>query len=106
MHIFAHRALVTYSNSTTGEIRVKVPSVLGVDSEVTISYIGRKSPWAVPAIGDQILVTADDPNFTNVFWVQTDSVQGLTGPQGPAGTNGTNAVYDTAQAVISMQVFR
>jgi hypothetical protein len=33
---------------------------------------------------------------------------GATGAQGPAGangTNGTNAIYDTDQAVISMQVF-
>lgn len=73
-----HRALVTFSDSTTGEIRVKIPSLLGVDSEVSISYIGRKSPWVVPAIGDQIVVTSDDVNLTNIFWVQTDNAYSVT----------------------------
>lgn len=71
-----HRALVTYSNITTGEIRVKIPALLGADSQVSISYIGRKLPWIVPAIGDQIVVMADDENLTNVFWVQIDPVSG------------------------------
>jgi microcystin-dependent protein len=82
-----HRALVTYSSSTTGEIRVKIPALLGADSEVSISYIGRKAPWAIPAIGDQIVVTSDDENLTNIFWVQTDST-GAIGPTGPTGVAG------------------
>jgi phage baseplate assembly protein gpV len=69
-----HRALVTFSNSTTGEIRVKIPALLGADSEVAISYIGRKAPWVVPTVGDQIVVTSDDENLTNIFWVQTDQI--------------------------------
>lgn len=67
-----YRALVTYSSSSTGEIRVKIPALLGADSEVAISYIGRKSPWVVPTVGDQIVVTSDDANLTNIFWLQTD----------------------------------
>jgi len=55
---------------------VKIPALLGADSEVSISYIGRKSPWIVPTIGDQIVVTSDDTNLTNVFWVQTDGTTG------------------------------
>ena len=82
-----HRALVTYSSSATGEIRVKIPSLLGANSEVSISYIGRSTPWSVPSIGEQIVVTSDDANLTNVFWVQTDpmvtpmvtSINGQTG---------------------------
>jgi phage baseplate assembly protein gpV len=86
-----YRALVTYSSSTTGEIRVKIPALLGADSEVAISYIGRKSPWIVPTVGDQIVVTSDDTNLTNVFWLQTDQMAqaptfvykvGDTGPGG------------------------
>ena len=86
-----HRALVTYSSSTTGEIRVKIPALLGADSEVPISYVGRKVPWVVPTIGDQIVVTSDDTNLTNIFWVQTDQMAqaptfaykvGDTGPGG------------------------
>lgn len=73
MYSISHRALVTYSDFNTGEIRVKIPAVTG-QSEVSISYIGRKPRngiWIVPEIGDQIIVSADDPNMTNVFWVQT-----------------------------------
>jgi phage baseplate assembly protein gpV len=85
-HSLVYRALVTYSNTSTGEIRVKIPSVLGVTSEVSISYIGR-SPvndyWAVPKIGEQIVVSADDSNMTNVFWLQTE-------PFNPANTEYAN----------------
>lgn len=68
-----HRALVTYSNERTGEIRVKIPALTGL-AEVSISYVGRKtrnSIWIVPAVGDQIIVGGDDQDFTNLFWVQT-----------------------------------
>lgn len=74
-HSVVHRALVTYSDRTTGEIRVKIPAVLGVSSEITISTIGRSSSndyWAVPKVGEQIVVSADDENLTNVFWLQTE----------------------------------
>ena len=77
MHHPIHRALVTYSDNTTGEIRIKIPSLLGAGSEVSISYIGRKSRdgvWSVPSIGDQIVVSSDDENMTNVFWLQTESL--------------------------------
>lgn len=70
-----HRALVTFSNNATGEIRVKIPIILGIDSEVALSYIGRKAHsgvWSVPAVGDQIVVTSDDSNLTNLFWLRTD----------------------------------
>lgn len=92
MHNPVYRALVTYSNNTTGEIRIKIPSLLGVDSEVSISYIARKAHsgvWSVPTAGDQIVVTSDDDNLTNIFWVQTDQIAptfdykvGDTGPGG------------------------
>lgn len=72
MHHPIYRALVTYTNSANGEIRVKIPSLLGADSDVAISYIGRKAPWVVPTAGDQIVVTSDDSNLTNIFWVQTE----------------------------------
>jgi hypothetical protein len=74
-HSLVYRALVTYSNTSTGEILVKIPSVTGTDSVVPISYIGRSSingVWAVPAINEQIVVSADDHNLSNVFWLQTE----------------------------------
>ena len=67
-----YRALVTHADSTTGEIREKIPSFTGVESEVPISYIGRKKKdgvWIVPDVNEQIVVTSDDTNLTNVFWL-------------------------------------
>jgi phage baseplate assembly protein gpV len=93
-----HRALVTYSDITTGEIRVKIPALLGANSEVSISYIGRKLPWIVPAIGDQIVVMADDENLTNVFWVQIDPVSG--------GWANTQSVIPFASATDGMGVLQ
>jgi S1-C subfamily serine protease len=68
--MYTHRAIVNYSDSTTGDIHVKIPSVTGLNSS--------DLPWVVPDIGEQIIVTSDDVNFTNVFWVQTDPVINLT----------------------------
>ena len=88
MHHPIHRAIVTFSDNTTGEIRVKIPSVLGINSEVSISYIGRNAPWVVPSVGEQIVVTSDDANMTNVFWMQTEKATGTTGAIGPTGPTG------------------
>lgn len=90
-----YRATVVYSNSATGQITVRIPSLAGADSTFDISYIGRAAingVWAVPSIGEQIVVTADDPNFTNTFWVQTNAVSGPQGPAGPQGTMGPTQV--------------
>ena len=73
-----YRALVTYSNEHTGEIKVRVPALLGGESEVSISYIGRSARndfWVVPAIGSQIVISSDDKNLTNVFWIRTDETK-------------------------------
>jgi hypothetical protein len=72
-----HRALVTYVNPSTGEIRVKIPAVTGNNTEISISRIGRQpvnGVWSMPPVGEQIVVSADDANMTNVFWLQTDGV--------------------------------
>jgi len=82
---FTQRALVTYSNSATGEIKVKIPSVLGSTSEIFISKVGRQANsgvWSVPTVGSQIVVSYDDQHLTNVFWMQTDAVAGPQGLQG------------------------
>lgn len=75
------RATVVYSSSSTGEIKVRIPTVTGPDSSVPVSTIGRKaynSVWQVPQIGEQIVVTADDGNLTNVFWVQTNPTEPIS----------------------------
>ena len=88
-----HRALVTYSNPATGEIRVKIPAVTG-QSEVHISYIGRakyNGVWVVPEVGDQIVVSADDFHMTNVFWLHVD----LTPAKTILPSNDYGSFYDT-----------
>lgn len=81
-----YRAIVTSSSASTGQIFVRIPSLLGIDSTIELSKIGRSAHdgvWTVPAVNAQIVVTADDYNFTNAFWVQTDAVAGPTGATGP-----------------------
>jgi hypothetical protein len=78
-----YRALVTSANSTTGEIYVSIPQVMGQDSSVPLSYVGRSAAngiWAVPDPGEVIVVASDDDQFSNVFWIKTTS-----------GTNGGSA---------------
>jgi phage baseplate assembly protein gpV len=72
-----YRATVTYSNSSTGDIKVRIPALSGVLDVVSLSTIGRSAyngSWVVPVIGEQIVVTADDGNLSNLFWVQTNPV--------------------------------
>jgi hypothetical protein len=93
-HSLVYRALVTYSNPQTGEILVKIPSVTGVESVVPISFITRakyNGVWVVPSIGDQIVVSADDHNLSNVFWVHTD----LTPAKTILPSNDYGSFYDT-----------
>jgi hypothetical protein len=94
-----HRGFVTYSSETTGEIKVKVPSVLGTSTEMAISYIGRTKgntgTWVVPSVGDQILVASDDNNFTNLFWIPLSPLVGPAGPTGPTGPTGSGATVNT-----------
>jgi len=74
-----HRAVVTFADSSSGQVRVVIPAVLG-KSEVALSLFGRSltsSGWSVPAVGDQILVGTDDNTFTNVFWIQTEGTSKL-----------------------------
>jgi len=88
-----YRAIVTSSSASTGQIFVRIPSLLGIDSTIELSKIGRSAHdgvWTVPAVNAQIVVTADDSNFTNAFWVQTDAVPTPTftykvGDTGPGG---------------------
>lgn len=90
-----YRAVVTYSNSSTGEIRVLIPSVFTDGYEASISFIGRKpynSVWSIPTVGEQIIVIADDANLSNIFWVQVnpDPSTSLTGVQSQIDTNTNN----------------
>lgn len=105
-----YRGTVTYSNSSTGEIKVRVPVLAGVDGIIPISYVGRTAyngVWAVPSIGSQIVVTADDANLTNVFWLQVapDPATSLTGIQGQIDAiNSTVGSHTTSLASLTTQV--
>jgi hypothetical protein len=93
MYSIVHRALVTYANPATGEIRVKIPAVTGL-SEVHISKIGRakyNGVWIVPEVGDQIVVSADDEHMTNIFWLHVD----LTPAKKILPSNDYGSFYDT-----------
>ena len=71
-----YRALVSYSSSTTGEIQVKVPSLLGESASLSISKVGRDSAggsWPVPSIGDQVIVAVEDDRFSNVYLIYPQS---------------------------------
>lgn len=84
-----YRAIVTSSDSSTGDIAVRIPALSGASSVIEISKIGRTAyngVWQVPAIGSQIVVTADDHNLTNVFWVQVNPQAPLTGIEGDINT--------------------
>lgn len=90
--MYTHRALVTYSNERTGEIRVKVPAITG-KAELSISYIGRhkfNEIWIVPNIGEQIVVSADDEELTNLFWVHTDGYKYTKNYRNYAAFHSTN----------------
>jgi len=69
-----YRAIVKSSNSTTGEIYVSLPHVMGETSYLPLSYVDRKAingVWSVPTPGDMLIVTSDDDQFSNVFWLKT-----------------------------------
>jgi hypothetical protein len=56
----------------------------------------------------QTVVVQETVNNLDVTSPGPQGIQGptgATGPTGPTGAAGANAVYDTDQAVISMQVF-
>lgn len=92
-----YRGIVVYSSSTTGEITVRVPVLTGTDSVLPISFVGRTAyngVWPVPAIGSQIVVTADDAHLTNVFWVQVN-------PDAPTSLAGVNASIADLQTAVS-----
>jgi hypothetical protein len=68
MHIY--RALVSYASSSTGEIQVKIPSVLGSGSAISVSKVGRSEvggSWPVPSVGDQVIVAVEDDRFSSVY---------------------------------------
>jgi hypothetical protein len=55
--------------------------------------------------GGTLIITVDVSTGSGSHNNWNFSIAGIVGQTGPAGADGLNAVYDTDQAVISMQVF-
>lgn len=75
-----YRAVVSYSSASTGDIQVKIPSVLGSTEVVPICKIGRSAvndTWSVPLVGSQVVVAVEDDRFSNVYVVYP-SLSGLS----------------------------
>jgi hypothetical protein len=69
-----YRALVMNSSSTTGDVYVKIPAILGANETIAVSKVGRSPSggvWAVPAPNTQIVVGVDDKSLSNVYLVYT-----------------------------------
>jgi hypothetical protein len=69
-----HRAIVSYSNASTGEIKVRIPAKFDSNTTLDISPIARSATngvWPVPTVNSQIVIASDDDTYTNVFWLQT-----------------------------------
>ena len=69
---FINRAVVSYSNTNTGQIKVRIPSKFESNVVLDVSFIGRKinqatNVWAVPAVGEQVVVATDGDDYANVF---------------------------------------
>lgn len=65
-----YRGIVHYSSTTSGDIHVKIPSILGANETVSISRLGRnpvEGTWDVPDIGTQVLVALEDERLSNVY---------------------------------------
>ena len=74
---YIHRAIVSASNTSTREIKVRIPSKFAPQLALDISFIGRKKVdgvWPVPAIGDQVVVTTDNSDYTNVFILNVNPI--------------------------------
>ena len=94
-----YRAIVTYSSTATGEIKVRIPALTGLSDVVPISKVGRTAYngiWPVPSIGSQIVVTADDDRLNNVFWVQVS-------PDAPTSLAPIQAQVDAQQIQVDAQ---
>ena len=86
-----HRAIVSYSNASTGEIKVRIPAKFDSNTTLDVSPIARSAVggiWPVPAVNSQIVVASDDDSFTNIFWIQVapDPATSLTAIQAQIDT--------------------
>jgi len=108
-----YRALVTYSSAATGDVLVKIPSILGSESILPISFIGRSkagSVWKVPEIGQQVLVAVEDDRFSNVYIVTPGYIENYSSefsqtnePTGFANKNLSKISFDNASKTFTIE---
>lgn len=76
-----YRAVVAASSPSTGAVYVSIPSVLGPTTTIGVSTIGRgpvDGVWAVPSVGDQVVVAVEDDKFSNLYLAYPAPQQTLT----------------------------
>lgn len=65
-----YKALVIRSSSSTGDVYVKIPSILGTSESIAVSKMNfnkSSSGWGVPTQGSRVLVVVEDKELTNVY---------------------------------------
>lgn len=85
-----YRAVVAASSPSTGAVYVSIPSVLGPTTTIGVSTIGRGpvgGVWAVPSVGDQVVVAVEDDKFSNLYLAYPAPQQTLTISDGSITTN-------------------
>jgi hypothetical protein len=70
-----YRALITSAISATGEVYVKIPSVLGASESIALHVPTFFNESDIPSVGDQLIVAIEGDNFNKVYLVSniTDS---------------------------------
>lgn len=72
--IHIYRAIVVRSSTTTGEVLVKVPELMGDVETIKLSkeFLYRDiSGWAVPAENSQIIIGIEGERARNVYIIST-----------------------------------
>ena len=64
-----YRALVVSANTVTGEVYVKIPSILGALESIALHTPTFFSSSDLPSVGDQIIVAIEGDNFNKVYLV-------------------------------------
>ena len=106
-----HRAIVHYSNPSTGEAQVRVPALLGVGEVVSIPTVGLTNSdgfWNVPSVGSSLFI-AVSTDRTQFLWLTAVGISGSGGdtpsnePIGHEDRTGSLMAFDNATRTFSIQ---
>jgi hypothetical protein len=76
-----HRAIVHYSDTTTGEAQVRIPSLLGSGQVVNVPTTGLSNSdgfWNVPSIGSSVFIAVNSDK-TQFLWITAVGIPGADG---------------------------